>query len=142
MKRAAATTFDDDTIELGSTNEADKSLSLMAGPQKNSQSTQVKPNEKEELFLMKIQVKHEVIEAIVDTDSQKNLISASLVRKLGLPTTQHPSPYSLGWISNNMDTQVKEQCHSWQPISLGTKRGVFTKGTKISIRERQTKVSY
>ncbi|GKB04960.1 reverse mRNAase [Tanacetum coccineum] len=106
MKRAAATTFDDDTIELGSTNEADKSLSLMAGPQKNSQSTQVKPNEKEELFLMKIQVKHEVIEAIVDTDSQKNLISASLVRKLGLPTTQHPSPYSLGWISNNMDTQV------------------------------------
>ncbi|GJU07545.1 RNA-directed DNA polymerase, eukaryota [Tanacetum coccineum] len=82
----------------------------MAGRQKNSQNTQFKPDEKEELFTIKIQVKHEVIEAIVDTGSQKNSISATLVQKLGLPTTQHPSPYSLGWISNNMDTQVKEQC--------------------------------
>ncbi|GKF15925.1 hypothetical protein Tco_0057387 [Tanacetum coccineum] len=110
MKHTTATTFINDTIELGSIEEADKSFSLMAGPQKNSQNTQVKPDEKEELFIMKIQVKHEVTEAIVDTGSQKNLISATLVRKLGLPTTQHPSPYLLGWISNNMKTQVKEKC--------------------------------
>ncbi|GJT73573.1 transposon ty3-I gag-pol polyprotein [Tanacetum coccineum] len=84
MKRTTATTFVDDTIKLGLIEEADKSFSLMAGPQKNSQNTQVKPDEKEELFKMKIQ--------------------------LGLPTTQHPSPYSLGWISNNMETQVKEKC--------------------------------
>ncbi|GJZ99487.1 hypothetical protein Tco_0672038 [Tanacetum coccineum] len=103
MKHTTATNFVDDTIELRSIEEADKSLSLMVGPQKNSQNTQVKPGEKEELFTM-IQVKHEVIESIVDTSSQKNLILATLVRKLGLPTTQHPSPYSLGWISNNMDT--------------------------------------
>ncbi|GJT03491.1 hypothetical protein Tco_0824660, partial [Tanacetum coccineum] len=36
MKRTTATTFVDDTIEPDSIEEADKSLSLMAGPQKNS----------------------------------------------------------------------------------------------------------
>ncbi|GKB66674.1 hypothetical protein Tco_0928086 [Tanacetum coccineum] len=87
MKRTTATTFVDDTIELRSIKKADKSLSLMVGPQKNSQNTQVKPDEKEELFTMKIQVKHDVIKAIVDTCSQKNSISATLVQKLGLLTT-------------------------------------------------------
>nr|GEU90950.1 hypothetical protein [Tanacetum cinerariifolium] len=52
----------------------------------------------------KMGVKQELIEAIVDTGSQKNLISASLVQKLGLTTTTHPSPYSLGWIQKDMDT--------------------------------------
>nr|GEZ28141.1 RNA-directed DNA polymerase, eukaryota, reverse transcriptase zinc-binding domain protein [Tanacetum cinerariifolium] len=42
-----------------------------------------------------IQVKQEVIEAIVDTGSEKNLISSSLVERLGLETTPHPRPYSL-----------------------------------------------
>ncbi|GKA18729.1 hypothetical protein Tco_0698644 [Tanacetum coccineum] len=86
----------------------DKSLSLMAKTHMKSLDTHVECNEKE-LFTMKIQVKHEVIEVIADTGSQKNLISASLVRKLGLKTTPHPSPYSLGWIKNDMDKQVNEQ---------------------------------
>ncbi|GJV03437.1 hypothetical protein Tco_1337006 [Tanacetum coccineum] len=63
-----ATTFVDDVIELESVKEADKSLSLMAKSHMKSSDTHVKRNEKEELFTMKIQVKHEVIEAIVDTD--------------------------------------------------------------------------
>ncbi|GJQ90219.1 reverse mRNAase [Tanacetum coccineum] len=57
-----------------------------------------------------VDVKQEVIEAIVDTGSQKNLISATLVQKLGLTTTPHPSLYSLGWIQKDMDTQVNQQC--------------------------------
>nr|GEY83308.1 hypothetical protein [Tanacetum cinerariifolium] len=109
MKRAATTTFDDDTIELRSINEADKSLSLMAGPQKNSQNTQVKSNEKE-LFLMKIQVKHEVI-AIVDTGSQKNLISASLVRnwdcrRLNILLHTRWAGSAITWIHNSKSNVI------------------------------------
>nr|GFA46514.1 hypothetical protein [Tanacetum cinerariifolium] len=46
-------------------------------------------------------------EAIVDMGSQKNLISASLLQRLGLTTTPHPRPYSLGWIQKDMDTQER-----------------------------------
>ncbi|GJR99791.1 RNA-directed DNA polymerase, eukaryota, reverse transcriptase zinc-binding domain protein [Tanacetum coccineum] len=49
-------------------------------------------------------------EAIVDTESEKNLISSSLVERLGLETTLHPRPYSLGWIKKDIDTQVNRQC--------------------------------
>ncbi|GKD41496.1 retrovirus-related pol polyprotein from transposon TNT 1-94, partial [Tanacetum coccineum] len=81
----------------------------MAKSQRKSLDTRLERDEKEELFTMKIQVKHEVIEAIVDTGSRKNLISPSLVQNLGLKTTPHPSPYSFGWIKDDMDTQVSAQ---------------------------------
>ncbi|GKA42329.1 hypothetical protein Tco_0734989 [Tanacetum coccineum] len=57
-----------------------------------------------------IQVKQELTEAIVDTGSEKNLISSSLVERLGLETTPHPHTYSLGWIKKDVDTQVNRQC--------------------------------
>ncbi|GJU68574.1 RNA-directed DNA polymerase, eukaryota, reverse transcriptase zinc-binding domain protein [Tanacetum coccineum] len=108
-RRTTATTLFDDVIELKSVKEADKSFSLMAKSHMKSLDTHVERNEKEELFTMKIQVKHEVIEAIMDTGSQKNLISNSLARKLGFTTTSDPSPYSMGWIQKYMDIQVNEQ---------------------------------
>ncbi|GJU83772.1 hypothetical protein Tco_1286137 [Tanacetum coccineum] len=52
--------------------EVDKSLTIMMKP------TSKVTKETEELFTLKIQVKQEVIEAIVDTGSEKNLISSSL----------------------------------------------------------------
>nr|GEX23249.1 glutamate-rich WD repeat-containing protein 1 [Tanacetum cinerariifolium] len=85
-RRTIATTFVDDVIELESVNEADNVRQCK--PRWKSLDTHVECDEKE-LFTMKIQVKHEVIEAIVDTGSQKNLISPSLVRNLGLKTTPH-----------------------------------------------------
>ncbi|GJT89909.1 glutamate-rich WD repeat-containing protein 1 [Tanacetum coccineum] len=80
--------------------EVDKILTLMMKP------TAKVMKEKQELFTLKIQVKQEVIEAIVDTGSEKNLISSSLVEWLGLKITPHPRPYSLGWIKKYFDTQV------------------------------------
>lgn len=82
----------------------------MTGPQKKQKSARTEPDEKEELFMLKIQVKREIIEDIVDTESQKNLISASLVQRLNLEMTPHPRLYSLGWIQNDMDTKVTQQC--------------------------------
>ncbi|GJV56716.1 hypothetical protein Tco_1457721 [Tanacetum coccineum] len=70
-------------------------------------NTKEQPDKKEELFTL--QVKQELIEAIVDTRSQKNLIYAGPVQRLGLKTTPHPRPYSLGWIQKDMDTHVNKQ---------------------------------
>ncbi|GKD81288.1 hypothetical protein Tco_1348127 [Tanacetum coccineum] len=109
-RRTTATTHVNDVVELESVQEADKSLSLMTKQKEKASNMKGQLDEKEELFTLNIQVKQEVIEAIVDTGSQKNLISATLVQKLGLTTTLHPSPYSLGWIQKDMDTQVNQQC--------------------------------
>ncbi|GKC40543.1 hypothetical protein Tco_1052927, partial [Tanacetum coccineum] len=103
-RHAVATTISSDVVELVQVEEVDKSLTLMVKP------TPGVAKEKEELFTLKIQVKQELIEAIVDTGSEKNLISSSLVERLGLETTPHPRPYSLGWIKKDVDTQVNRQC--------------------------------
>ncbi|GJX96112.1 glutamate-rich WD repeat-containing protein 1 [Tanacetum coccineum] len=78
-KRTTNTALVNDIVELESVQEADKSLSLMTKQKEKASVTKDHPDEKEELFTLNIQVKQEVIEAIVDTGSQKNLISASLV---------------------------------------------------------------
>ncbi|GKD11814.1 hypothetical protein Tco_1196221 [Tanacetum coccineum] len=103
-RHTVATTISNEAIELGQVEEVDRSLTLMVKP------TSGVTKEKEELFTLKIQVKQELIEAIVDTGSEKNLISSSLVERLGLETTPHPQPYSLGWIKKDVDTQVNRQC--------------------------------
>lgn len=55
-------------------------------------------------------MKHDLIDTIIDLGSQKNLISESLVHKLGLTTTPHPKPYPLGWIQKNVELQITQQC--------------------------------
>ncbi|KAJ9542817.1 hypothetical protein OSB04_029323 [Centaurea solstitialis] len=109
-KRTTATAIPNNIVELGQVGGVDKSLMLMARPRETPPIATSASEEKEELFTLKIQVKQEVIEAIVDTGSQKNLISASLVERLGLVTTPHPRPYSLGWIQKDVDMQINRQC--------------------------------
>ena len=50
------------------------------------------------------------MEAIFDTGSQANLISESLVTKLGLETTPHPKPYPLGRIHDKTKLNVIKEC--------------------------------
>ncbi|KAA8538962.1 hypothetical protein F0562_025654 [Nyssa sinensis] len=109
-KRIMTVTITSDQIELGLVEEADKSLSLMAMPKETSSSSPATIDKKEELFNVRIQIKQEVIGAIVDTGSQKNLISTSLVQKLGLDTIPHPKPYPLGWIQKDMELKIDKQC--------------------------------
>ncbi|GJX27650.1 retrovirus-related pol polyprotein from transposon TNT 1-94 [Tanacetum coccineum] len=108
-KRTTATDQVNDVVELESVQEPDKSLFLMTKQKEKSLNTKEQPDKKEELFTLHIQVKQELIEAVVDTGSQKNLISAGLVQRLGLITTPHHCPYSLGWIQKDMDTHVNKQ---------------------------------
>eukprot|EP00253_Pinus_taeda_P016290 PITA_16290 len=56
------------------------------------------PEEGERLFHSQMWVKGSPLQFIVDSGSQKNLTSAEVVKRLGLPTTPHPHPYSIGWL--------------------------------------------
>jgi hypothetical protein len=54
-------------------------------------------------------VKGTPLHFIVDNNSQNNLISAKVVKQLGLSTT-HPQPYNIGWLHQGLYLHVKQQC--------------------------------
>jgi hypothetical protein len=55
-------------------------------------------------------VNRALIHFIVDSDSQKNLILVEVVKRLDLPTTLHPQPYTIGWLRQGRDLHVSQQC--------------------------------
>jgi hypothetical protein len=55
-------------------------------------------------------VKGSPLQFIVDSGSQKNLISIEVVKWLGLPTTTYPQPYTIGWLHQGQDLHVSRQC--------------------------------
>jgi hypothetical protein len=69
-----------------------------------------KPKEGKCLFHSQMWVKGTPLHFIVDSDSQKNLISAEVVKRLALPTTPHPQPYTIGWLRQGSDLCVSQQC--------------------------------
>jgi hypothetical protein len=54
-------------------------------------------------------VKGTPLHFIVDSGSQKNLISAEVIKWLALPTTPHPQPYTIGWLRQGSDLRVTQQ---------------------------------
>jgi hypothetical protein len=50
------------------------------------------------------------LQFIADSGSQKNLISVEVMKRLGLPTTAHPQPYTIGWLHQGRDLHVSRQC--------------------------------
>jgi hypothetical protein len=55
-------------------------------------------------------VKGTLLHFIIDSGSKKNLISAKVVKRLALPTTPHPQPYTIGWLCQGSDLRVSQQC--------------------------------
>lgn len=103
-KRKAALTTQGPKEVPGMT-EPNAKLNLMAG-----KSGMDEEDPREQLFVVKLQVKTTLVDAIVDPGSQKNLISEALVQKLGLKTVRHPKPYPLGWIQREAGLSVVNQC--------------------------------
>eukprot|EP00253_Pinus_taeda_P022154 PITA_22154 len=68
------------------------------------------PEEGERLFHSQMWVNGLPLQFIVDSGSQKNLISAKVVKRLGLLTTPHPQPYSIGWLHEGRDLKLLQQC--------------------------------
>jgi hypothetical protein len=68
------------------------------------------PEEGEHLFHSQMWVKGTPLHFIVDSGSQKNLISVEVVKRLALPTTPHPQPYTIGWLHQGSNLHVSQQC--------------------------------
>jgi hypothetical protein len=68
------------------------------------------PKEEEHLFHSQMWVKGSSLQFIVDSERQKNLISVEIVKRLGIPTTTHPHPYTIGWLHQGWDLRVSQQC--------------------------------
>jgi hypothetical protein len=66
------------------------------------------PEEGERLFHSQMWVNGTPLHFIVDSRSQKNLISTEVVKQLGLSTTPHPQPYSIGWLHQGRDLCVNQ----------------------------------
>jgi hypothetical protein len=64
------------------------------------------PEEREHLFHSHMWVKGIPLHFIVDRGIQKNLISAEVVKQLGLSTTPHPQPYNIGWLHQGRDLHI------------------------------------
>jgi hypothetical protein len=50
------------------------------------------------------------VDTLFDNGSQVNLISESIVKKLGLKIEPHKKPYPLGWVQKDTQLQVTRQC--------------------------------
>eukprot|EP00253_Pinus_taeda_P031704 PITA_31704 len=68
------------------------------------------PKEEERLFHSQMWLKGSPLQFIVDSGSQTNLISAEVMKRLGLPTTAHPQPYTIGWLHQGRVLCVSQQC--------------------------------
>jgi hypothetical protein len=68
------------------------------------------PEEGERLFHSQMWVKGALLHFIVDSGSQKNLISVEVVKQMDLLTTPHPQPYTINWLLKGRDLCVSQQC--------------------------------
>ena len=59
---------------------------------------------------MRMQVKNRVVSAILDSGSQRNLISASLVKDLGLDLEECPNPYEISGRNRDESDPVTHMC--------------------------------
>ena len=62
------------------------------------QKEELEDSEEERLFHSQMWVKGSLLQFIIDIGSQKSLTSAEILKRLGLPTTTHPQPYTIEWI--------------------------------------------
>jgi hypothetical protein len=56
-------------------------------------------------------VKGAPLEFIIDSNSQKNLISVEVFKWLVLLTMLHPQPYTIGWLCQGSNLHVNQECH-------------------------------
>jgi hypothetical protein len=77
-------------------------------------TTKVQPSEPEEgefLFHSYMWVKGVPLHFIVDRGSQKNLISAEVLKRLKQPTTPYPHTYTIGWLHQGRYLHVIQHFH-------------------------------
>jgi hypothetical protein len=101
--------FDSESNHEGGKHIIDVEPSAIVATTKVWPSEPEEPEEGERFFHLQMWVKGALIHFIVDSSSQKNLISKDLIKYLGLPTTSHLQPYTIGWLRQGRDLCVSQQ---------------------------------
>jgi hypothetical protein len=69
-----------------------------------------KLEECERLFHSQMWVKGTSLQFFVDSGIQKNLLLAEVVKRLAVPKTPHPQPYTIRWLHQGSDLRINQQC--------------------------------
>jgi len=67
--------------------------------------------EGEHLFHSEMWVKGSSLQFIINSRSQKNLISAEVMKRLGLSLTTHLHPLTISWLDQGRDPHINQWCH-------------------------------
>ena len=116
MRASELDAFSDSESEPDKGNDKGKQI-IDAEPNATVATTKVQKEEPEDLeeeehlFHSQMWVMGSPIQFIVDNGSQKNLISVDVMKRLGLRTTAHPHPYTIGWLHQGRALRVSQQCH-------------------------------
>ncbi|XP_071928118.1 uncharacterized protein [Coffea arabica] len=70
--------------------------------------------QRENLFYTRCKVSDKVCSLIIDGGSCTNVASLLMIESLGLPTTRHPHPYRLQWLSEEGEVRVYKQDGTWR----------------------------
>ncbi|KAL8116363.1 hypothetical protein AgCh_022749 [Apium graveolens] len=96
-------------------------------------------NQKHNIFTTKCTVKDRVCDLIIDSGSSDNIVSSLMVKKLNLPTENHPNPYSLGWIRDVGEVKGRENTYTFfkdgVKIILGPNKGERRQKTSPRVKQ-------
>lgn len=93
----------DETIVTAIKGKDSKSSTSNSAQSVDNESNERKRND---LFCIRVISKHSKIDTLSDSGSQVNLISETIVKKLGLQTKPHEKPYPLSWVCDKIKLQV------------------------------------
>nr|GEY06676.1 hypothetical protein [Tanacetum cinerariifolium] len=71
------------------------------------------------IFRTQCTTKGKICTVIIDGGSYENMVSTTMVEKLGLPIHNHPDPYQLTWLKKGNLVKVTHRC--LVPFSIGNK---------------------
>ena len=84
-------------------------LVLVSRRAMNAQVVRDDDAQRENIFHTRCHVGERMCSVIIDGGSCTNVASAAVVKKLGLPTTNHPRPYKLQWFNDGGEVRVYKQ---------------------------------
>ena len=113
IKASESNAYSDTESEPQKGNDRGKKI-IDAEPNATIATTKIQKEEPEDseeekrLFHSQMWVKGSPLQFIVDSGSQKNLISAEVMKRLGFPTKAHLQSYTIGWLHQGQDLRISQ----------------------------------